>query len=156
MPLIATMFAERGGIVSRDGRWLAYTSNESGQDEVYVRPFPGVDGGRWQVSNGGGTQPLWSPDGRELYWVDSQGRIMAASVPPGAAFVAGSPKILFNVNGLTVRNPDAFFGRMYDISPDGRRFLVSKSGDADDAAAPPQIVVVQNWFEELNRLAPVN
>jgi serine/threonine-protein kinase len=154
MQLIATMFTERSGIVSRDGQWLAYSSNESGRDEVYVRPFPGVDGGRWQLSSGGGTQPLWSPDGRELYFVDPQGRIMAASVRPGAAFVADSPKILFN--GLIVRNPEGFPGRMYDISPDGRRFLVSKSGDGDDAAPPPQIVVVQNWFEELKRLAPTN
>ena len=154
MPLLATMFTERSGAVSRDGRWLAYESNESGRYEVYVRPFPGVDGGRWQVSSGGGTQALWSPDGRELYFVDLQGRIMAASVRPGPAFVADSPRILFN--GLIVRNPDGFPGRMYDVSPDGRRFLVSKGSESDDTAPAPQIVVVQNWFEELKRLAPIS
>jgi Tol biopolymer transport system component len=154
MPLLATMFTERNGVVSQDGRWLAYESNESGRAEVYVRPFPGVEGGRWQVSSGGGTQPLWSPDGRELYFVDSEGRIVAASMRPGPGFVADSPKIL--INGPIVRNPEGFFARMYDVSPDGRRFLLSKAGDTDDAVPAPQIVVVQNWFEELKRLAPAN
>jgi serine/threonine-protein kinase len=153
-PLVATMFTERNGIVSRDGRWLAYQSNESGRDEVYVRPFPGVEGGRWQASNGGGRQPLWSPDGRELYFVDPQGRMMAATIRPGPAFVADSPRILFDA--LIIRNPPGFEGRMYDISPDGQRFLVSKGTEGDDEALPQQIVVVQNWHEELKRLAPAN
>jgi serine/threonine protein kinase/Tol biopolymer transport system component len=154
-PLIATMFQERNGDLSADGRWLAYDSNESGRIEVYVRPFPAVESGRWQVSTGGGSQPLWAPNSRELYFVDPEGRIVSVSVQSGPGFIAGNPQVV--VKSSLVRNPPAITGRMYDVSRDGRRFLLIKTVEGtEQAAPPPQIVVVQNWFEELKRLAPTN
>jgi len=154
-PLIATPFTESTGDLSRDGRWLAYRSNESGRNEVYVRPFPGVDGGRWQVSTGGGTQPLWAPNSRELFYVDLDGRIVAVPIQPGPGFTAGNPQVI--VEGPYATILPGVNGRMYDVSRDGQRFLMIKGEDsAGQAAPPPQIVVVQNWFEELKRLAPVN
>ena len=154
-PLIATMFLERNGDLSADGRWVAYESNESGRNEVYVRPFPVVDGGRWQVSTSGGSQPLWAPNSRELYFVDPEGRIAGVSVQSGPGFIAGNPQVI--VKSPLVMNPPGIVGRMYDVSRDGRRFLLIKAVEGTEKAAPPpQIVVVQNWFEELKRLAPTN
>jgi dipeptidyl aminopeptidase/acylaminoacyl peptidase len=154
-PLIATMFNEANGDLSRDGRWLAYRSNESGRFEVYVRPFPGVDGGRWQVSTGGGIQPLWAPNGRELFYVDPDGRIVAVPIEAGSGFRAGNPQVI--VEGPFATILPGVNGRMYDVSRDGQRFLMVKRDDnGEQAAPPPQIVVVQNWFQELKRLAPVN
>jgi eukaryotic-like serine/threonine-protein kinase len=153
--LIATMFNESNADVSRDGRWLAYRSNESGRNEVYVRPFPGVNGGRWLVSSGGGSQPLWAPNSRELLYVDPDGRIVAVPIEPGPGFRAGNPQVI--VEGPFATLLPGVNGRMYDVSRDGQRFLMVRSDDSgEQAAPPPQIVVVQNWFEELKRLAPVN
>ena len=155
MPLVATTFTERSAELSRDGRWVAYESNESGRYEVYVRPFPGVDGGRWQVSTGGGRSPLWAPNSRELFYVDVEGRIVAASIQPGPGFVAGNPKVI--VDGPFTTTLTGIAGRLYDVSPDGQRFLMTKAVEgAGQQAPPPQVIVVQNWFEELKRLAPVN
>ncbi len=86
VPLVASSFTELEPSISPDSRWLAYTSNESGANEVYVRPFPGAAGARWQVSTGGGAQPRWSPDGRELFFLDGTAHLMAAQVRPGATF----------------------------------------------------------------------
>lgn len=122
--LIATMFTERNGELSADGTWLAYQSDESGRNEVYVRPFPGVDSGRWQVSSGGGTQPLWSFNGRELFYVDPAGQIVAVPIQPGQRFVAGNPQVV--VDGPFATNLGGFGGRMYDVSGDGQRFLMMK------------------------------
>jgi len=153
--LIATMFDERNSQLSGDDRWIACQSNESGRDEVYVRPFPGVDGGRSQVSTGGGRQPLWAPNSRELSDVDPDGRIVAVPIQLSPGFSAGSPRAIVDrplVLGLT-----GIPGRMYDVSRDGQRFLIIKAGgDGDQPAPSPQIVVVQNWFQELKRLAPTN
>jgi hypothetical protein len=87
-PLVQTMFAERNAELAPDGRWLAYESNESGREEIYVRQFPDVSGGRWQVSTGGGRLPLWSRNGRELFYVSPDGALMGVRVeagPHGAA-----------------------------------------------------------------------
>jgi serine/threonine-protein kinase len=150
-PLLATMFGERNAEVSPDGRWLAYESDESGREEVYVRPFPDVQAGRWQVSTGGGRQPVWARDGRELFYLVPPGRIMSAPIQPGASFVAGNPQLV--VNGPYVA-PNA--ARTYDVSPNGERFLMIKDAAASDkTSAPPSIIVVQGWFEELKRRVPV-
>ena len=154
-PLVATMFNETNAELSRDGRWLAYRSNESGRNEVYVRPFPRVDEGRWQVSTGGGIQPLWAPNSRELFFLDLNGRIVAVPIEAGPGFRAGNPRVI--VEGPFVTIVPGLNGRMYDVSPDGQRFLVAKGDDSNQQATPPtQIVVVQNWFEELKRRAPSN
>jgi serine/threonine-protein kinase len=145
-PLLETQANELNAIVSPDGRWLAYQSDESGIPEVYVRPFPDVNGGRWQVSASGGRTPQWRRDGRELFYISHDNALMAAPIEPGSAFSSGTPVRLF-------RGPYFFggansIGRTYDVSPDGRRFLIIKP----DPASSNAIAVVQSWFEELNRL----
>ena len=147
--LIETPSNERNGVVSPDGRWLAYESDSSDQFEIYVRPFPTVDGGQWQVSSAGGTRPLWAPNGQELFYVGPTGALMAARVDArGSAWSASTPQKI--VDGPYVTSSSGS-GRTYDVSPDGRRFLMVKQ-PATRASA--QIVIVQNWFEELRRLVP--
>jgi Tol biopolymer transport system component len=147
-PLVQTSFNELNAEISPDGRWLAYESNESGQYEIYVRPFPDAGGGRWQISNGGGTKPLWARKGQELFYVAPTGALMAVGIAPGATFSAGTPTKLFE--GRYYVGDAANVGRTYDVSPDGRRFLMMKA----DTTTPPQIIVVQHFDEELKRLVP--
>jgi len=144
-PLVRSSFAERNPQISPDGRWLAFESNESGREEIYVRPFPNVASGQWQVSTGGGTVPLWSRTGRELFF-RAGSSLMAASVGTDQTFSAGAPAKLFDgyMTGL---------GRSYDASPDGQRFLMIKEGKTD-RTQPASVVVVEQWFEELKRLVP--
>jgi serine/threonine-protein kinase len=158
-PLIQTPFNERNGEISPDGRWLAYESDESGQEEIYVRPFPDVNGGRWQVSStGGGSEPLWARSGRELFYRGSDGALLgvAVAVEGSASFRTGKPVRLVEGRYYAGAGGGAAPGRTYDVSPDGRRFLMVKEGGGSDqtAAAPPSIVVVQHWVEELKRLVP--
>ena len=151
-PLVQTTFNELNGEISPDGRWLTYQSNESGQNEIYVRPFPDTDRGRWQISTGGGTRPLWARSGKELFYLGPSGAVMSTSVEDGSTFRAGNPTRLFE--GPYFANLNAA-GRTYDVSPDGQRFLMIKEGASTDAtSAPREIVVVQNWTEELKRLVP--
>jgi Tol biopolymer transport system component len=147
-PLLHTTFEEQNAEVSPDGRWIAYQSNESGRDEIYVRPFPEINNGRWQVSVGGGTRPAWSRNGRELFYYIDPGKLMAVSIQPGTGFTAGTPQVIVDGNYLAPQS-----GRNYDVSPDGKRFLMIKTAQTAQAAAPSELVVVLNWLEELKRLA---
>jgi eukaryotic-like serine/threonine-protein kinase len=153
-PLARTPFREWNLAISPDMRYLAYQSNESGVDEIYVRPFPGVDGGRWQVSMGGGTLPVWSRDRRELYYLDATNTLMAVPVQPsGTTFAWGEPVELFKASYALFDGSE----RSYDVSPDGQRFLMIKEHVADGQdAVPPPLVVALNWHEELKRLVPTN
>jgi hypothetical protein len=136
--------------VSADGRWLAYDSNESGQFEVYVRPYPDADRARWQISVGGGRQPLWSRDGRELFYRDFSGDIMSVPVVLTPTFSAGQAVKLLDGSGYL--GVGSFMSaRTYDLSLDGRRFLMLKPVRS---GATRSLVVVLNWFEELKRLVP--
>jgi serine/threonine-protein kinase len=136
--------------VSPDGRWLAYEADTSGVGEVYVRPFPNVNDGRWQVSTSGGRQPVWSRDGRELFYLDKDGFLTAVAIQPGQAFRASQPKRVLQTRYLA---PGA--SRAYDVSTDGRRFLVMKDTSGESVAdKPATIVVVLNWLEELKHLLP--
>jgi serine/threonine-protein kinase len=124
-----------------------------------VRPFPDVNAGRWQVSNGGGTKPLWARNGRELFYLVAAGAgaaVMSAPIERGATFVARTPaKVLEGPYYFgTAGAGDAAF-RTYDVAPDGRRFLMIKEG-GDQTAAPASLIVVLNWVEELKRLAATN
>jgi len=153
-PLLQTTFSERSPSISPDGRWIAYMSNETGRFEVYVRPFPNVDdGGKWQISRSGGEQPRWNPQGGELFYRTSNG-VMAASVEAGPNFLAGAPRQLFSGNYADFNSNYP----SYDISPDGQRFLmlkdVEQTEQTSQVAGLTQLIVVENWFEELNRLAP--
>ena len=153
-PLLQTKFEERNGIVSPDGRWLAYESNSSGRFEIYVRPFPNAGGGQWQVSTGGGTTPLWARNGKELFYVGPDGALLRVLVEASSAtWNAGTPAKLLEGRYFTAGGGETL-GRTYDASPDGQRFLMIKAPGADATAAPPSIIVVQHWDEELKRLVP--
>lgn len=151
-PLVRTPFTERNGEISPDGRWLAYESDASGRFETYVRPFIDGGGGQWQVSSGGGTRPLWARNGQELFYLGPAGALMRVGLVSGSAWSAGEPTKLFD--GVFVAS-GATPGRTYDISPDGRRFLMIKQ-PVDPSASPASMVVIQHWGEELKRLAPVS
>ncbi len=154
-PLVQTPFVEQNGILSPDGRWLAYEANDSGRFEVYVRPFPDVNRGLWQVSTGGGTRPLWARTGQELFYASLTGAIMRVGVERGPSWAATTPTLLIKEGYVTV--PGGNPGRTYDISPDGQRFLLLKAGDGSgQTAAPASLIVVQHFDEELKRLVPVN
>ena len=151
-PLVQTPFNEANGEISPDGRWIAYQSNESGQNEMYVRPFPNAGAGRRQISTGGGTRPLWARKGQELFYLANNGSLMSVPIEPGDTMKAGNPTPVFEGQYLI-----AGAGRNYDVSPDGRRFLMIRSiGTSDQTPAPPSINVVVNWFEELQRLVPTD
>jgi len=145
VPFLATGFTEKNPAVSPDGRWLAYTSNESGRDEVYVRPFPNTTDGRWQISTAGGHQPRWSPNGRALYYLDPTARLIAVAVATGAQFAIGESKPLFDVSGFTI---DAFH-QGYDVTPDGRHFLFLAPRRLSDASRAPILVRVDRWFNDI-------
>ena len=155
--LLAEEFAEQRPAISPDGRWIAYQSDESGQYEVYVRPFPNVDAGKSTVSTGGGAHPVWSPDGEELFYLspdDQADNLMVVQVDTEPTFSAGTPEIVFGTRGyvLPVASP-----RIFDISADGQRFLMLKAEErrTTQDENSPQLIVVQNWFEELKRLVPI-
>jgi serine/threonine-protein kinase len=155
-PLVQTTSDELNAEISPDGRWMAYQSNESGKDEIYVRPFPDTDRGRWQMSAGGGTRPLWARSGKELFYVGPSGAVMSASVEGGSTLRAGNPTRLFEGHYLMAAG---IGGRTYDVSPDGRRFLMIKPVDGGEflpTAAPTSLIIVQHWTEELKRLVPTN
>jgi Tol biopolymer transport system component len=142
-PFLKTQATETAPRFSPDGHWMAYTSDESGRWEVYVQPYPGP-GGKWQISTEGGTEPVWNPTGRELFY-RSGNRMMAVPVTLQPGFSAGKPVVLFE--GPWLPSPLTFSN--YDVSRDGQRFLILKPADQDEGAR--QIVVVQNWLEELKR-----
>ncbi|MEO8193786.1 MAG: protein kinase [Gemmatimonadales bacterium] len=143
-PLIATPFQTQYPVVSPDGHWLAFVSDQSGAEEVYVRPFAGT-GEDVQVSQNGGTEPVWGPDGRELFYRGgTEGRVdlMSASVTTSAGFDVTSRRALFPVTDIVVANPHA----NYDISPDGRTFVMVRRSPAT------RIVVLQNLPELVKRI----
>ena len=138
---------------SPNGRYLAYQSNESGRDEIYVRPFPRVDNGRWQVSTAGGTRPVWARNGRELFYLDASNVLIAVPVgTTGPTMSLGTPVKVFDTK-YAEPNPS----RHFDVSADGQRFLMLKASSASDhPATPASMVVVEQWFEELRQRVPVN
>jgi hypothetical protein len=139
-PIVATRFIEQFPALSRDEQWLAFVSNQSGRDEVYLRRLEG-DGEQIQVSVGGGTEPVWSPDGRELIYrsgTSADGRaeptMMAATIAATPALAVASRKTLFPAAGIVTANPHA----NYDISPDGKRFVFARSNPST------RVMVIQN------------
>ena len=147
-PLFNTRFTERNAELAPGGAWIAYQSNESGAYEIYVRPFPNINDGRWQISSGGGTRPLWNRNGRELLYVTLTGGLMSVPVATGRAFDFGNASRVIDLSSTTLDLP-----RFYDISPDGQRFLVTKE-EAPSGGA--QVNIVRNWIEELKRAVPLN
>ena len=149
--LVQTPFTDIGGEISPDGRWLAYESNFSGRPEVWVRPYPDTASGRWQVSTAGGNGARWRRDGRELFYLAPDGSLMGVQVRgTGSRWTATSPvKVL--EPGYWSR--EALIGPAYDVSPDGKRFLVVTP--PSDQGEPPDLVVIQHWDEELKARVPV-
>ena len=145
-PFLRTQFNETTPRFSPDGRWLAYISDESGRFEIYVQPYPGP-GGKWQISTEGGNEPVWNPNGRELFY-RSGDRMMAVDVTTRPGFIAGKPRMLFEGRYEPAPVPIA----NYDVSPDGQRFLMVKTSEQDSSTT--QINVVLNWFEELKQKVP--
>lgn len=142
IPLVATKFSELAPAISPDGRWLAYSSNESGQYEVYVVPFPNTAAARWAVSTRGGTEPLWSHSGKELFYRDASGNLMAVAVRSSATFSAGRSTTLFTAGGYFAwRN-----GAQYAVAADDRRFIMIRRVPG---SPPDELIMVDNWFEEL-------
>jgi len=144
-PLIQTAFSEQHGEISPDGRWLAYDSNDSGQQQVHVRPFPNVNSGHWQVSPSGGSKPVWAHNGKELFYLSGRA-MMAVPVQTTTSFSAGNPVKLFE--GPYFSGGSA---RVYDVSRDGQKFLMIKEPPTttDLTATQASMVVVLNWTEEL-------
>ena len=154
LPLVATeRFWEQAPAISRDGRWLAYSSNETGRHEIFVRPFPDVDAGRWQVSSGGGITPVWAHNGRELFFADPGSRELkaVAFTTTPTSFQASRPTTLFEIP------PGVIFTRfgnqdVFDVARDDERFLMMRiHGWAPSASST---ILVQGFVEEVKRLVP--
>ena len=146
-PFLRTPFNEAAPRFSPDGRWLAYMSDESGRYEIYVQPYPGP-GGKWQISTEGGTEPVWNPNGRELFY-RSGDKMMAVDIATQPGFRCGQAPDALRGAVPAGSGPD----RQLRCLPDGQRFLMLKASE-QAAAAPTQINVVLNWFEELKQKVP--
>jgi serine/threonine-protein kinase len=153
-PLLQEKYFERQPQISPDGRWMAYTSDQSGENQIYVRPFPEVNKTMWTVSTNGGNSPLWSPDGRELFYRIGNS-IMAVEVEADPTFSAGKPTILFQGEYMYAGNPSL---NPWDISLDGKRFLMVKQAEAatTEEESRPKINIILNWFEELKDRVPAD
>ena len=156
--LLAEKYKETQPQISPDGRWLAYMSDESGEDQIYIRPFPELNKGKEQISASGGRSPLWSPDGKELFYRavgSNMGAVMAVSIETEPALKPGKPRLLFSGPYDIARGDGQY---CWDIHPDGRRFLMIKPAGITDDESPkrrsPRINVVVNWFEELKERVP--
>ncbi len=142
-PLLQTSYLIRNAQFSPDGKSVAYASSETGTWEVYVSPFPGF-GSKWQVSRGGGEEPRWRGDGKELYYLALDGKMMAVDVKPGDGFEAGAPGSLFQTHPRQPISAMDFFS--YDVTPDGQKFLVNTKVDPTNAAP---LSVILNWSSEM-------
>jgi serine/threonine-protein kinase len=146
IPLLTGPFLEQGAALSPDGKWLAYTSNESGTDEVFARPFPNTNAGRWQISTHGGSAARWSHSGRELFFESSNGDFMVVPVTPGPTFGPGEARRLFPLGGSLLGSSIVPY---YDLTPDDKRFVTVRLAAVNQAPGAGQLVVVDNWDQEL-------
>jgi dipeptidyl aminopeptidase/acylaminoacyl peptidase len=147
--LVQTNFATAHAVFSPDGRWIAYESDESGANQIYVIPYPGP-GGRNQVSIDGGSQPQWSPQGDELFFLSGT-RMMVADVQTEAGFQAGNPRQLFESAALLAAGPQNSTAFQYAVAADGEQFLMLSTGGT---SGDQQLRVVENWVDELGREVP--
>ncbi len=146
VPLLTGRANETAATLSPDGAWLAYVSDESGSDQVYVRPFPRTADGRWQISTGGGTAPRWSRSGREILFEGAAGEMMTVPVTTRPTFSAGQPQRLFALGASTWPSNIVPY---YDLSPDDRRLIRVRLGATSQAPGGGQLVVVEHWGREL-------
>jgi Tol biopolymer transport system component len=143
VPVVASSFTEICPAVSPNGQWLAYASNETGEYEIYVVPFPNTGPAKWAISAGGGTEPVWSHRGSELFYRDASGNLVAVEVHTSPTFSLGRAKILFPAAKFT----SLPFNAQYAVAPDDRRFLMIRPLET----STPKLIVVENWFEELKK-----
>jgi Tol biopolymer transport system component len=146
--LLRTPYIEVNAEISPDGTWFAYQSNESGELEIYIKPFSNPESERWKVSTNGGVQPLWNRNGQELYYIEGTNRMMAVSVQTQPNLEVQRPTLLFEQQfslGPT--------GRTYDLSADGKRFLMIRENQPADTTVA-RITIVLNWFKELKERIP--
>jgi eukaryotic-like serine/threonine-protein kinase len=150
---LQTPFEESFGQFSPDGRWVAYVSNESGRQEVFVRPYPGP-GGKWQVSTDGGSEMAWAPKGGELFYRSGgqKEKMMVVEVQSQPSFSVGKPRMLFE--GPYIANCPGCSGAFYSVSADAQRLLMMKASEQQQTALT-QIHIVLNWFTELQQRVPV-
>jgi len=147
-PLVAEdRYEEVAPMLSPDGRWLAYASNESGRYEIYVRPFPDVNAGKWQLSRDGGMEPVWAHSGRELFYRDRAGNLIAAQITTGSAFSVGEQTRLFSARGLQ----SFLVSRAYDVTPDDRRFVFTRAVGSENQDVQP-VIHVENWISEVRNI----
>jgi len=148
-PFVETPFEERGALFSPDGRWVAYVSNKSGQNDIYARPYPGP-GGEVTISVGGGQEPVWAPSGRELFY-RHDGKLLVVRIDETASsLTVGAPTRVFDDPFRFDTGGAAGGVANYDLSPDGRRFVMVE----EPPPAAPQIRIVLNWTEELKQREP--
>ena len=158
--LLDAEWLETTPALSPDGRWLAYASNETGPStpRIYVQPFPNIDDGLWNVSLNMGVNPVWSPDGRELFYEELIGDdLLVAQVEAEPTFSRRTPELLFNLSGYALGgSPEGV--RAFDIEPDGDRFIFRKQAAAQTSDEEPfnGLIFVENWFQELTERVPVN
>jgi eukaryotic-like serine/threonine-protein kinase len=150
-PVVASPdFDEAAIALSPDGRWIAYESNETGRTEVYIRPFPDTDAGKWQVSIDGGQAPLWAPNGRELFYVTRARDMISVPVGAGSTPALGGRELLFRLRSdLYLTDLERY--TPFDISPDGRRFIMARRVQVEARHFAP-LIVTENWFPELRAL----
>ena len=141
VPLVATTFSETQPVLSPDGKWLAYTSNESSRNEIFVRPFPNTGDGRWQVSIGGGHEPVWAHNGKELFYKSETDHVMVATLTTTPSFAVQDRRTLFSATDYDTDTQHARF----NLSPDDQRLVMSRKS----SAAQTELILVLNWFEEL-------
>ena len=153
-PLLHSQFNETNAVVSPDGRWLAYQSDDSGAMEIYVRPFPDVGREKQQVSTGGGTRPVWARNGRELFYLTGANTgavgVIAVPIAPAQGFAPGDPEKLFEGRYLA---SDTYIAASYDVAAEGDRFLMIKDGPGSSTSSSATLIVVSNWVQEMKQLA---
>ena len=149
-PFLKTNFSETQPILSPNGRWIVYVSNEQGEEQIFICSFPGKKS-KIQITKTGGIEPLWAPDGKEIYYKDPSGsRLMAVPFFTDPEVYVGESRILFK--GKFKASP--LFGPNYDITPDGKKFLMIEEEEKSSRAT--QINVILNWAEDLKRLVPID
>ena len=144
-PLLQGPGTQRAAEVSPNGRFVAYESDESGKSEIYVQTFPDVRRGRWQISSGGASKPVWSPNGKELFFIDAEEQLTAVAVETASRFTRGNATTLFKAPNI----PALVSGRFYDVARDGRFIIIKDAPDSAGTQKGQNLVVVVNWPAEL-------
>jgi serine/threonine-protein kinase len=147
--LLSGSFDEFGATLSPDGKWLAYVSDESETAEVYVRPFPNAGASRWQLSKSGGREPLWAHSGREIFYVNGDGAMVASQVATEPTFRVDGEVVLFSM-GQDYRRDEVY--RVYDVTQSDQRFLMLRIVESDDEESQSSLLLVRNWFTELEEI----